>query len=514
MTTPDLPVRPADDPGTNPFAPPSTSSTTSVSSSATRSEPAPHAPPVTGPFGPPSPRHANPAPPGIAPGTETRAAVTAAGPWGAPGPAGAVEPANSTWGAPSPDSWGAATTDTWGAPAPESAEAPAPWDAPDGPLAPPAPTDRPGRRRRPRRPLSVVWVAPLLILALAAGVVGGVVADRVLSNGRLADAGLPVTVVSGGGARPPESVAGIAARVLPSVVSIQVDSSQGSSTGSGLVLRQDGYLLTNNHVVAAGAESGAKIVVLFADGTEEPATIVGRTGDYDLAVIKVERTGLVPLVLGDSDQVAVGDPVVAVGAPLGLEGTVTTGIISALNRPVSAGDATDIAFINALQTDAAINPGNSGGPLVNGAGEVIGINSAIAQPPGAGTVIAGSIGLGFAIPSNQARRTAEQLIETGQATYPVVGVLLDQGYVGEGVQVATEAQQGQAAVTAGGPADNAGIRSGDIILSIDGRPVTEPDELIVAIRAKAPGQTVSLRVRTGDAPEREVRVVLDEATSQ
>lgn len=297
-------------------------------------------------------------------------------------------------------------------------------------------------------------------------------------------------------------------------MSIQVESSQGSSTGSGLVLRQDGYLLTNNHVVAAGAESGATIVVLFADGSEETATIVGRTGDYDLAVIKVERTGLVPLALGDSDEVAVGDPVVAVGAPLGLGGTVTTGIISALNRPVSAGDATDVAFINALQTDAAINPGNSGGPLVNGAGEVVGINSAIAQPPGGGGVVAGNIGLGFAIPSNQARRTAEQLIETGTATYPVVGVLLDQSYSGEGVQVATDAQQGQEAVSAGGPADNAGIRSGDIILSIDGRPVTEADELIVAIRAKAPGETVSLRVRTGDEPERDVRVVLDEATSE
>ncbi|MGV8965915.1 MAG: S1C family serine protease [Cellulomonas sp.] len=464
--------------------------------------------PRANPFAPPSTsRYANPAPaPGFAP---------------PPGPAPEADPNAFAVAAhrhaslppsPAPEPTG---TGLWGGAAPSAWAAPAPWDANDVPLEPtPGPTDRPGRRRRPRRALSVAWIAPLVVLALAAGAVGGVVADRIVRDNRLADAGLPVTAVSGGVTRAPDSVAGIAARVLPSVVSIQVESSQGSSTGSGLVLRQDGYLLTNNHVVAAGAESGATIVVLFADGTEEPATIVGRTGDYDLAVIKVERTGLVPLALGDSDQVAVGDPVVAVGAPLGLEGTVTTGIISALNRPVSAGDTTDLAFINALQTDAAINPGNSGGPLVNGAGEVIGINSAIAQPPGAGGAIAGNIGLGFAIPSNQARRTAEQLIETGRATYPVVGVLLDQSYAGEGVQVATGAQQGQEAVSAGGPADNAGIRSGDIILSIDGRPVTEADELIVAIRAKAPGDTVSLRVRTGDQAEREVRVVLDEATSK
>ncbi|QTE28807.1 S1C family serine protease [Pengzhenrongella sicca] len=370
------------------------------------------------------------------------------------------------------------------------------------------------RRPRPRRSLSLAWLAPLLVLALAAGALGGVVAVRVLDTGLLEDAGLPVSAAPVGAARAPESVAGIAARVLPSVVAIQVEGADGTSTGSGMVLRQDGYLLTNNHVIAAGAADGATIEVLFADGTKEPARIVGRTGDYDLAVIKVERTGLVPLTLGDSDDVAVGDPVVAVGAPLGLQGTVTTGIISALNRPVSAGDATDTAFINALQTDAAINPGNSGGPLVNAAGEVIGINSAIAQPPGAGAVTAGSIGLGFAIGSNQARRTAEQLIESGTATYPIVGVLLDQSYAGEGVQVATSPQQGQEAVSPGGPADNAGIRSGDIILTIDGRPVTEPDELIVSIRAKAPGETITLEVRTGDDPARAIRVVLDEATSQ
>jgi putative serine protease PepD len=239
---------------------------------------------------------------------------------------------------------------------------------------------------------------------------------------------------------------------------------------------------------------------------------VGRTSDYDLAVLKVERTGLAPLLLADSAEVVVGDAVVAVGAPLGLEGTVTTGIVSALNRPVQAGASDETAFINAIQTDAAINPGNSGGPLVNGAGEVIGINSAIAQPPGGIGAAPGSIGLGFAIPSNQARRTASELIETGSATYPIIGVLLDEGYTGEGVQVSDQTGGPQAPVTAGGPADDAGIRPGDVIVAIDGRPVTQPDELIVAIRAKAPGDTTVLRVRTGE-DEREVRVVLDQATS-
>lgn len=366
---------------------------------------------------------------------------------------------------------------------------------------------------KPRRRLGAGAVAGIAALALVAGAVGGVAADRIADGAdrRPVNVSLPASGTAPEVERPAGSVAAIATSVLPSVVSLQVEGAEGVSTGSGFVISEDGYILTNNHVVAGGADGG-EVTVLFADGSERPATIVGRTPDYDLAVVKVDESGLVPLVLGDSDAVVVGDPVVAIGAPLGLNGTVTTGIVSALHRPVAAGDSADTAFIDAIQTDAAINPGNSGGPLVNGAGEVIGVNSAIAQPPGTGAAT-GSIGLGFAIPSNQARRTAEELMERGTATYPVIGVLLDSRYQGEGVQVTTTPQGGQAPVTADGPADAAGIRAGDVILAIDGRPVSLSDELIVAIRAKAPGDTVTLRVRTGDE-ERDVRVVLDEATSE
>jgi len=369
------------------------------------------------------------------------------------------------------------------------------------------------RKRKRRRTLSVAWVVPMLVLALLAGLVGGVLGANLSKDDHLASADLPVHQASATGpapSRPADSVAGIAQRVLPSVVSIEAASGSTSATGSGFVLRDDGYVLTNNHVVAGAAGAGGTLTVTFSDGRERAARIVGRTPDYDLAVIKVDERGLTPLVLGDSADVAVGDPVVAIGAPLGLAGTVTTGIVSALNRPVSAGDDTSTAFINAIQTDAAINPGNSGGPLVDGAGEVIGINSAIAQPPGGIAGVGGSIGLGFAIPSNQVRRTAEQLIESGHATYPIIGVSLDETYQGEGVKVATSAQGAPSPVTPDGPADRAGIRAGDVITAIDGRPVTQPDELIVAIRAHEPGDVVELTVRTA-AHDRTVRVTLDEA---
>ena len=373
-------------------------------------------------------------------------------------------------------------------------------------------TERHRTPKASRRGVGAGTVVVLLVAALVMGAVGGVVGQRAWG---LLDPSpgqpLPAITPNADITRPDGSIADIAATVAPSVVSIRVAGADGQGTGSGFILREDGYILTNNHVIAGAVPSGS-IRVTFVDGSEEDATLIGRTSDYDIAVIRVDRDGLTPLVLGDSDTVVVGDPVIAIGAPLGLDGTVTSGIISALNRPVSAGDSADTAFINALQTDAAINPGNSGGPLVNGSGQVIGINSAIAQPPGTMTA-AGNIGLGFAIGSNQARRTAEEIIETGSATYPIIGVLLDSSYDGEGVQVVTSPQNGQDAVTPDGPADVAGIVSGDVILEVDGRPVTQSDQLIVAIRAKAPGDTVVLRVRSGN-DERDVPIVLSTATSE
>lgn len=535
---PDAASRPRE---TNPFAPPSSYRSAVSGSGPVGSAPVapatPGAPPYrsapTGsPFAPPGsatpPAPSSPyAPPGIAapgaagsPPAQYGAPTPPVGgspyaPHGAPGAArGAVPPYGVPRTPATAAPGGPSAAGTAGLSAASGATSPdgEPPRAGEDALLPLDSWGRPARRRR-RRTLGLAWVVPLLVLSLLAGAAGGYLGERWLDRPRPADAALPEAARAGDPDAELTGVAGVAAQVLPSVVSIEVRSAQAEGTGSGFVLRDDGYILTNNHVVA-GAGDGGEVVVVFADGSEEPAEVVGRTTAYDLAVLKVDRTGLTPLVLGDSDEVVVGDPVVAIGAPLGLQGTVTTGIVSALNRPVSAGGGGaqgGTAFINAIQTDAAINPGNSGGPLVDASGQVIGINSAIAQRPGAAA--SGSIGLGFAIPSNQARRTAEQLIETGSATYPVIGVLLDPQYTGEGVQVATDPQNGVAPVTADGPAQRAGIAPGDVIVAIDGRPVTEADELIVAIRAKAPGDSVTLTVRTGD-DERDVRVVLDETTSE
>ncbi len=362
-------------------------------------------------------------------------------------------------------------------------------------------TDSRGRRPAERSSgLGPVWVVVVALLALVFGVAGGVGGYLVASRDDKAPAvTLPVAAVNQSATNAQAgSVAAVVATVLPSVVRIEA-SSGGTTvdTGSGFVIRENGYILTNNHVVAP---SDGELSVRFSDGSVEPATLIGATADYDLAVIKVDWSGLTPLVLGDSDLVRVGDEAIAIGSPLGLDSTVTLGIVSSLHRPVTASGSTDgRAFIDAIQTDAAINPGNSGGPLLNAQGEVIGINSATAALPGATQVSGtGTVGLGFAIPANQARRTAEELIATGHATFPMIGVLLDNTYFGEGVEVlADDPSTKTVGVLPGSPADLAGIKAGDIILSIAGRPVTSPEELIVAIRAMAPGDTVRLEVTSG-----------------
>jgi len=302
--------------------------------------------------------------------------------------------------------------------------------------------------------------------------------------------------------RAPDSVAGIAQRVLPSVVSISTRSISGAGTGSGFVIDSSGYILTNNHVISKAAQTGGSIQVSLSDGTFYSAKVIGRDASYDLAVLKINASGLKALQFGDSDAVAVGDLVIAIGSPLGLSGTVTTGIISAKDRAVTAGETgSDNSFINALQTDAAINPGNSGGPLVDLTGAVIGVNSAIATL-GSGSR-SGSIGLGFAIPINQAKKTAEQLIKTGSATYPIMGISVDTRFTGTGAQISTDG----AGVTPAGPADKAGLKAGDIITSLDGIEISNSDELIVAIRSKNVGDKVKIKY-TRNNISREATVTL------
>ncbi|OIQ67822.1 putative serine protease HtrA [mine drainage metagenome] len=250
--------------------------------------------------------------------------------------------------------------------------------------------------------------------------------------------------------------------------------------------------------------------VQLSDGRIVDGTVVGRDPSYDLAVVKVAVTGLTALALGDSDKIQVGDAVIAVGSPLGLSGTVTTGIISAKNRAVTTSGATGPgnSFINALQTDAAINPGDSGGPLVDATGAVIGVNSAIASLGSSFGGQSGSIGLGFAIPINQAKRTAEELIRTGVSSHPIIGVSLDTSYAGPGARIADTA----GSVTAGSPAAKAGLQPGDLIVAIDGQRVANSDELIVAIRTHAPGDRVVLTYVRGKGAETKVTLTLAGST--
>ena len=265
----------------------------------------------------------------------------------------------------------------------------------------------------------------------------------------------------------------------------------------------------DQHRAGAAGDDG-RVSIELTDGSRRDAKVVGKDSSYDLAVLKVDPTDLDPLDIGRSGDVAVGDEVVAVGSPLGLGSTVTAGIVSALERPVTAGEAGDESFISAVQTDAAINPGNSGGPLLNGDGDVIGVNTAIAQVPGQQQA-SGSIGVGFAIPSDVVVRTVDQLIATGKAEHPMIGVSLDRRWTNEGAKVLedSEADSGDAVVP-GGPADDAGVEPGDVITQLDGRRVTDVDQLITRIRAKAVGDKVTLTVRR-DGKEQELTMTLEAA---
>ncbi|MFI8637300.1 S1C family serine protease [Streptomyces chartreusis] len=359
-----------------------------------------------------------------------------------------------------------------------------------------------GKEQRRRRAKKVLFVGAL-VLALVSGGVGGAVGAYLERNGGMGGIELPQAGAEPVG-RAPDSVAGIAARALPSVVTLHVSGREAQGTGTGFVLDDRGHILTNNHVVEPAGDDG-EISVTFHSGDTAKATVVGRDSGYDLAVVKVSGvSGLKPLPLGNSDNVQVGDPVVAIGAPFDLEGTVTSGIISAKERPITAGgesgDGSDVSYVDALQTDAPINPGNSGGPLLDARARVVGINSAIRSADTGSDLEgaqAGSIGLGFAIPVNQAKRVAEELINSGHATHPVIGVTLDMDYAGDGARVGTKGSDGGSAVTRGGPGDKAGIKPGDVITEVDGQRVHSGEELIVKTRAHRPGDRLKLTLKRG-----------------
>ncbi|MFI7667943.1 trypsin-like peptidase domain-containing protein [Nocardia sp. NPDC049526] len=344
-----------------------------------------------------------------------------------------------------------------------------------------------------RRPVRTGLVVGAVALALVSGGIGGAVGSLVTrsDNGHTTvtnalDA--PKPNVSNIANAPAGSTQAVAQKVLPSVVMIKVASNRAQGEGSGVVLSSDGLILTNNHV-ASGGGANAKMEVAFADGTTAPATLVGADPVSDLAVIKVQgKDGLTPIELGSSSDLAVGQPVIAIGSPLGLAGTVTTGIVSALNRPVSTnGEGTPSQVqpvIDAVQTDAAINPGNSGGALVDANGKLIGINTAIASLGGSEATgqQSGSIGLGFAIPVDQARRVADELIKTGHATYAQIGIKLRPQDTAARVLEATP----------DGPAAKAGIPAGAIITKVDSRTIDSGDALIAAVRSHQPGDKVKV----------------------
>ncbi|MEU1154384.1 trypsin-like peptidase domain-containing protein [Streptomyces sp. NPDC005918] len=386
-----------------------------------------------------------------------------------------------------------------------------PWNAPlqqIGSLPPEAPE---ARRKRGRR----VLVGGAVALALVSSFVGGAIGSYLERNGsddiqlRQAD--------TESAERPKGSVAGIASAALPGVVTLHVSGDSAQGTGTGFVLDGKGHILTNNHVVEP-AGTGGHVSVTFSGGETAEAKVVGRDSGYDLAVVKVSNVhGLKPLPLGNSENVQVGDPVVAIGAPFDLENTVTSGIISAKERPITAGgekgDGSDISYVDALQTDAPINPGNSGGPLVDSKARVIGINSAIrsadeGSAPTGGQ--AGSIGLGFAIPINQGKRVAEELINFGRATHPVIGVTLDTEFTGDGARIADKGKSSGPSVNRNGPGDRAGLKPGDVITEVDGHAVHSSDELIVKVRAHRPKDRLRLTVERG-GDDREVTLVLGSA---
>jgi S1-C subfamily serine protease len=342
--------------------------------------------------------------------------------------------------------------------------------------------------------LLVVVLVTAVVSALVGGLVGALIGSATVRTPSSYSLGpVPPALTS----RPPDSVAGIAARVLPSVVMIKVNGTEG--TGSGFIIR-GGYIVTNNHVVTLdGQLMHATLQVVFFGGQTEPARLIGTDPYSDIAVIRPLRVPHLPaLMLGNSASAEVGDPVVAFGSPLGLADTVTSGIVSAVNRPVQpgaggAGSAPQV-FYDAIQTDAPINPGNSGGPLVNGQAQVIGVAAAIDTLGGdpATGVQGGSIGLGFAIPINQARLVVTELIRTGRAAHSVLGALISTSYRGIGAQIALLRVGSTPPINPRGPAARAGLRPGDVIIRFAGQQIGSATALLGAVRSRQPGTQVAV----------------------
>jgi putative serine protease PepD len=364
------------------------------------------------------------------------------------------------------------------------------------------------------------------VAIVSAGIGGGVALlaqpDRPSATSSLNGAapGMPVASLPAG------SVEQVAAKVVPSVVKLEVDLGRQSEEGSGIILSSDGLILTNNHVVSAaqggtggspgpgvppvpggGADSQTKVT--FADGRSAPFTVVGTDPSSDIAVVRAKGvTGLTPITIGSSANLRVGQDVVAVGSPLGLEGTVTTGIISALNRPVAAGGdvKNQNTVLDAVQTDAAINPGNSGGALVNMNGELVGVNSAIATLGGDSDgqqAQGGSIGLGFAIPVDQAKRIADELINDGSASHASLGVQVGNDATTDGARIVE--------VTGGGAAAAAGVPSGVVVTKVDDRVISSADALVAAVRSRAPGDKLTLTYLDQAGKPQTVEVTLGKA---
>ncbi|WP_409471007.1 S1C family serine protease [Streptomyces sp. HC307] len=462
--------------------------------------PAPSAPPVPVDTPAASPQPAPPAadapttPIPAAPPAAPEAPAPGAPAQGAPAYASATPEGGSSNPHPGPPASGSAPEGGW-PPPPTPAYAAGSGGAGDGSgwgssYQQPAP--KPGRRRGG-------LLAAVLVAALVAGGLGGGLGYTLAKNEDDTSSTTVSASDSGGDLkRDAGTVAAVTAKALPSTVTIEAESSSGEGgTGTGFVFDTEGHIVTNNHVVA-DAVDGGKLTATFPNGKRYDAQVVGNAQGYDVAVIKLEDapSGLKPLTLGNSDKVAVGDSTIAIGAPFGLSNTVTTGIISAKNRPVASSDGTgsQASYMSALQTDASINPGNSGGPLLDAQGNVIGINSAIQSSSngGFGTGQSGSIGLGFAIPINQAKYVAQELIKTGKPVYAKIGASVSLEDSGDGAKITDTGAGGSDPVEAGGPADEAGLRPGDVITKLDDTVIDSGPTLIGEIWTHKPGDKVTI----------------------